>query len=82
MSRYDPLSGHPGRQRQDELELTCTEIERILEAMLPKSAARQPWWANTTDPHTSQVQRKAWGDAGYDAFLIAGEDRVHFKRVR
>lgn len=82
MSKYDPLSGHLRRQRQDELELTFPEIERILGAMLPKSAARQPWWANTTDPHTSQVQRKAWGEAGYDAFLIAGKDRVRFKRVR
>ena len=82
MSKYDPLSGHLRRQRQDELELTFAEIERILGAMLPKSASRQQWWANTTDPYTSQVQRKAWGDAGYDAFLIAGKDRVRFKRVR
>ena len=43
------------RQRQDELELTCAEIERILGAMLPKSASLPQWWANTTDPHTSQV---------------------------
>ena len=82
MSKYDPLSGHLRRQREDELELTFAEIERILGAMLPKGAARQQWWANTTDPHTSHVQRKAWGDAGYDAFLIAGKDRVRFKRVR
>ncbi len=82
MSKYDPLSGHLRRQREGELELTFTEIERILGAMLPKSAARQQWWANTIDPDTSHIQRKAWGDAGYDAFLIAGRDRVRFKRVR
>jgi len=81
MSKYDPLSGHLRRQHQNELELSLPEIERILGAMLPKSAARQPWWANTTDPYTSQVQRKAWRDAGYDAFLIAGKDRVRFKRT-
>jgi hypothetical protein len=81
MSKYDPLSGHLRRQRQDELELSFAEIEGILGAMLPKSAARQQWWANTTDPYTSQVQRKAWRDAGYDAFLIAGKDRVRFKRT-
>jgi len=43
MSKYDPLSGHLRRQRQDELELSFAEIERILGAMLPKSAARQQW---------------------------------------
>jgi len=81
MSKYDPLSGHLRRQRQDELELSFPEIERILGAMLPKSAARPQWWANTTDPDTSPVQRKAWRDAGYDAFLLTGKDRVRFKRI-
>ncbi len=82
MSKYDPLSGHLRRQRDDEFELTFAEIEGILGAMLPKSAARQQWWANTTDPYTSQVQRKAWRDAGYDAFLIAGKACVRFRRTR
>ncbi len=82
MSKYDPLSGHLRRQRADELTISFAEIERILGAMLPKSAARPQWWANTTDPETSHVQRKAWRDAGYDAFLLAGKDRVRFKRTR
>lgn len=82
MPKYDPLSGHLRRQRQDELELSFAEIERILGAMLPKSATRPQWWANTTDPDTSHVQRKAWRDAGYDAFLLTGQDRVRFKRTR
>jgi hypothetical protein len=82
MAKYDPLCGHLRRQRQDEFELSFAEIERVLGAMLPKSAARQQWWANVADPDTSHVQRNAWRDAGYDAFLIAGKDRVRFKRVR
>jgi len=82
MPKYDPLSGHLRRQRQDELELTFAEIERILGAMLPKSATRPQWWANTTDLDTSHVQRKAWRDAGYHAFLLTGKDRVRFKKVR
>ena len=81
MSKYDPLSGHLRRQRQ-ELELTFAEIERILGAMLPKSAALPQWWAKTTEPDTSQMQRKAWRDAGYDAFLLTGKERVRFKRTR
>jgi len=81
MPKYDPLSGHLRRQRQDELELTFAEIERILGSMLTKSAARPQWWANTTDPDTRHVQLKAWRDAGYDAFLLTGKDRVRFKRT-
>ncbi len=82
MPKYDPLSGHLRRQRHDELELTFAEIERILGAMLPKSAIRPQWWANTTDPDTSHMQRKAWRDAGYDAVLLTVKDRVRFKRTR
>jgi hypothetical protein len=82
MSKYDPLSGHLRRQRRDDLELSFPEIELILGTMLPKSAAQPQWWANTTDPDTSHVQRKAWRDAGYDAFLLTGKDRVRFTRTR
>ncbi len=80
MAKYDPLCGHLRRQRHAEFELTFAEIERILGAMLPKSADRPQWWANVTDPDTTHVQRKAWREAGYDAFLLVGKDRVRFKR--
>ena len=83
MPKYDPLSSHLRRQRQYEPELTFTEIERILGTMLPKSATRPQWWANTSDPDSSHVQRKAWREADYDAFLLTGKkDRVRFKKVR
>lgn len=82
MGKYDALSGHLRRQGADEFEMTFTEVERVIGAMLPKSAARPQWWANVTDPMTTHVQRFAWGTAGFDAFLIAGADRVKFKRRR
>lgn len=82
MGKYDALSGHLRRQTADEFDMTFTEIERVIGAMLPKSAARPQWWANVTDPDTTHVQRLAWGDAGFDAFLIAGDERVRFKRRR
>lgn len=81
MAKYDPLRDYLKRQRTDALEMSFVEIERKIGYMLPKSANLPQWWANTTDPNTTHVQRKAWGDAGYDAFLIAGSDRVRFKRV-
>lgn len=81
MGKYDPLHRHLRRQRAAELELSFAEIERILGALLPKSANRPQWWANVTDLDTAHVQRHAWGRAGYDAFLIAGRDRVRFRRT-
>jgi hypothetical protein len=81
MAKYDPLRDYLRRQRTGEFELTFVEIERLLGAMLPNSASRPQWWANVTSPDQASVQRNAWRDAGYDAFLIAGRDRVRFRRV-
>ena len=81
-SKYDGLRDHLRQQTWPELSLTFKEIEKIIGTPLPKSAVLPQWWANTTDPHTSHTQRKAWGDAGYDAFLIVGSDRVMFRKAR
>lgn len=81
MAKYDPLCRYLRRQRSTEFELTFAEIERAIGATLPRSAARAQWWSNVADPDTTHVQRKAWGAAGYDAFLVAGKDRVRFKRT-
>jgi hypothetical protein len=80
MAKYDPLHQHLRRQRLEEFEMTFADIEQRIGAMLPKSAQRPQWWANVTDPATTHVQRHAWSNAGYDAFLISGRDRVRFRR--
>lgn len=80
MAKYDPLKRYLSRQKAS-LDLTFPEIERIVGAMLPKSAHRQQWWANETSPTTSHVQIAAWRDAGFRAALVATE-RVRFERVR
>lgn len=82
MGKYDPLRDYLRRQQADEFELTFAEIERKLGAMLPNSASRPQWWANVADPGTSHVQRAAWRAAGFEAFLVAGRDRVRFRTVR
>lgn len=81
MGKYDPLRDYLRRQKTAEFELSFVEIERKLGYMLPNSASLPQWWANATSPQDRHVQRKAWGDAGYDAFLIAGAERVRFRRV-
>jgi hypothetical protein len=81
MAKYDGLRDHLLQQRGPEFSLTFKEIENAIGASLPKSADRPQWWANVTDPTTSHVQRNAWRDAGYDAFLIVGADRVTFRKA-
>jgi len=81
MAKYDPLRDYLRRQKIHELELSFAEMERKIGYMLPKSASLPQWWANPTDPATPPVQCRAWSEAGFDAFLIVGADRVRFTRV-
>ena len=81
MGKYDPLRDYLKRQKAHEFELTFVEIERKLGAMLPNSANHPQWWATVGDANATHVQREAWRAAGFEAFLIAGKDRVRFSRV-
>lgn len=79
MGVYDPLCDHLRRQRSSEFELTFVQIGEIIGRHLPKSAERPQWWANQKDG--VRPQRDAWRDAGFEAFLITGRDRVRFVRM-
>jgi hypothetical protein len=81
MSKYDGLRDYLLQQTGPEFSLTFVEIEKAVGFKLPKSAERPPWWANVTDPLTTHVQRNAWREAGYDAFLVPGSDRVTFRKA-
>lgn len=81
MGKYDPLRDYLRRQKSDELELSFVEIERKLGYLLPKRASLPEWWARTEPPNRRHVQHQAWGDAGYEAFLMRGEERVCFRRA-
>ena len=80
MAKYDPLRDHLSRQTFDELTMSFTDIRRLV-GELPKSTERPQWWSNVRDAQTPRVQRRAWRDAGYDAFLLRGAHKVRFKRV-
>ena len=79
MSKYSPLRDHLLRQRNSEFEMTFCEIAKILGFTLPSSAGRPQWWVNTNGD-SGHVQRDAWRVAGYNAFLIAGSERVKFRK--
>ena len=78
MAKYDALETYLTRKAGAGIELSFAEIERIIGAMLPNSAARPQWWANERDPASRHVQSRAWRNAGYDAFLIPDAERVRF----
>ena len=81
MGKYDPLRDHLKRQSKADFELTFREIELVLGCMLPNSAAQPQWWANVKEHDTKNVQQSAWRDAGFDAFLTVGRERVRFERT-
>ncbi len=80
MAKYDPLHDHLRRQKTATYEMTFRDIERVLAGLLPHRAQRPEWWANERSPDTRHVQCRAWLDAGYDAVLENGAERVRFER--
>lgn len=81
MGKYDPLHKYLRRRAGSEVRLSFRDIERIIGALLPNSAARAQWWANEQQPETRHVQSIAWRDAGYEAQLVE-EEEVVFRRRR
>lgn len=80
MGKYDPLRDYLHRQSATDFILSFREIEKILAGALPTGALKPQWWANGATSNTSYVQRRAWGDAGYNAFLHAGRKVRFMKR--
>jgi hypothetical protein len=80
MAKYDPLRLHLRRRKTATYEMTFGDVERVIAALLPKRATYPEWWANETSPETRHVQCKAWLDAGYNAFLVKGAEKVRFER--
>jgi hypothetical protein len=73
MGKYDPLAAFLRRRAPDHIELTFTDIERRLGALLPKAAQAADWWSG------DGVQVRAWSAVGFCAEL-AGPERVRFTR--
>lgn len=81
-SRYAPLYVFLSEQvsaEEKELEFDFEEIERIIEAELPRSAfTHRAWWANTP----THAQANAWVSAGWRVDAIDFEkDTVVFIRA-
>jgi hypothetical protein len=83
MSKYKPLAAHLAKQKLSEFQLTFKQIENLIGASLPSSAARPQFWSNVTSPASTKTapQRAAWLENSYRAFLISGADRVRFVKA-
>ena len=74
--KYWPLMDYLIVQRGEAITLTRDQIERILGAPLPASAARPAWWANT---RLGNGPGWAWLRAGWRVASMRG-DAVTFVR--
>ena len=76
-SKNDPLKYHLRDRHSGEFVLTFKQIEEVLGFQLPQSAERPQWWANVAAGQHPQT--RAWREAGFDAFLVAGSRKVRFR---
>lgn len=81
MGKYDPLKAYLRRQRVLELQMTFREIENLIGYLLPRSAQKPDWWSGAALKTGRAVQLQAWRDAGFEAALSVGADRVTFTRT-
>ena len=81
MSKYDPLAAFLALQHEDASAMTFDDIKLVLGSELPPGARAPKWWANEGSEHT-YPQRRAWGDAGFEAQLVKGSATVRFVRAR
>ncbi|HEX5184976.1 MAG TPA: hypothetical protein VFW19_17695 [Allosphingosinicella sp.] len=80
MGKYDPLRRHLETRHGAEIEVSFADIETVIDAPLPKAAARPGWWTNGSDATRGQTHSRAWTEAGFNASLVAGAERVRFLR--
>jgi hypothetical protein len=69
-------------QSSPRVELTFVEIERIIGRELPPSAYSPRWWIAGRNSTHRPLWQNAWREAGYDAALLLGADRVQFRRMQ
>lgn len=78
--KYEPLTEFLRRQPRAVVRMSFDEIERVIGARLPPSAAdHRAWWSNNAQ---NNVMTKAWKDAGFESEDVDMPGRrVTFRRV-
>ncbi|WP_298126790.1 hypothetical protein [Brevundimonas sp.] len=80
MSKYEPLTQFLASQREQEVPMTFSDIERVLGFTLPaKASGIRAWWSNNP---SNNVMTKAWLAAGYASERVdIGGRRLVFRRL-
>lgn len=61
-AKYEALKDYLARQRGEQVVLSFTALQAILDAPLPSSAHRRSWWSNSW---LASAQARAWLLAGW-----------------
>jgi hypothetical protein len=80
MGKYEPLTEFLRKQPVNEVQMTFSQIERVIDAKLPPKAQKhRAWWSNSP---SNSVMTKAWLEAGFRSEQVdmAGRKLV-FRRV-
>jgi len=78
---YDLLRDYLKRQTLAELVLSFDQIEEIIDAALPRAAARASWWETLRSPQEKMPQREAVLAAGYIATRLPDGHSVRFTPI-
>ena len=81
MTDYDLLRDYLKRQTLAEFVLSFDQIEAILDAALPRAAARASWWETLRSPQEKMPQREAVLAAGYIATRLPDGRSVRFTPI-
>lgn len=81
MAKYDPLHVFLVKHQADEVTLTFSEFEQILDASLPPSTYKyREWWANEREGMHTHAH--AWMEAGWVVDTVnLSEKWVRFVRA-
>ncbi len=82
MHDYDRLRDYLKRQKLPEFVLSFEQIEAIIDAALPRAAARASWWETLRSPQEKMPQREACLAGGYIATRLPDGNSVRFKRMK
>ncbi len=81
MHDYHRLSDYLKRQKLAEFVLSFDQIEEIIDAVLPRAAARASWWETLRSPQEKMPQREAVFAAGYTATRLPDGRTVRFTPI-
>ncbi|MEM9486425.1 MAG: helix-turn-helix transcriptional regulator [Cyanobacteria bacterium P01_F01_bin.116] len=81
-SKYYPLFEHLQKCDEEEITLTFSKVEEVLDNTLPASAFdRKNWWSNRDSD--SALQAKAWVSAGYHIDTVdLAQKKVTFRKFK